>query len=287
MFMDAFFKRILCFIFLTMAGLRVMFSQQITITDFKIHGVDKNYQATLSSYLKKKQPIFLDSLDIKNDLLRLKRLPAISHVSFRVEMQSSQTCILHYNVVRQHTLIPVVNLWRVVKNRLAYKLGGYEYNFLQKNMTLGLEYTYNGYSSYGLYFRAPFVFSNSFGIAFNVSDITSEEPLYFNSSSANYTYRNKSVEVGLLFENKTRHYFSMGANFFKEHYQYLSGATDASIPLELKINKYLAKFNYKYDAITFFYHLLDGFKNEFTIQYVDSPQMKDDTFWMVLNEFFI
>ena len=77
-----------------------------------------------------------------------------------------------------------------------------------------------------------------------------------------------------------------GINLFKEKYKYLSGATDASIPQHLSLNKALFKLVYTFDNLNYFYQYLSGFKSVLYSQYVLTENDFQNDFYIFWNDFF-
>jgi outer membrane protein assembly factor BamA len=257
-------------------------SQQKRVASVTIEGAKKTKASVVSSFLKTKKNTVLDSVLLHKDVQRLKRLTSVSHAYVKV---SSTNDVIFY-IEENRTLIPVVNFWTTTNKQFAYKLGLYEYNFLGRNMTFGGYYQNNGYHSYEVNFRAPYLFSNKLGLSINHQNWTSEEPLYFDNGSANYKYQNISFESMLLYEANLNHNFEFGINFFKEIYNYKTGLTSTTIPQHLNINKILLKFVYSYDNLEYHYQYLHGFKNQLFVQMVTTENEFQDDFFIAWNDFF-
>ena len=261
-------------------------SQEKIIATIKIEGLKKTKESTILKLLSVQKGEKLDSLEIAKNIARLKRLPAISYAYFKTFPEKENSYNLHIYIEENFTLIPNVNFWTTTNRRIAYKLGLYEYNFLGKNMVLGGFYQQNGFNSYGINFRAPTLFSKHFGLALNYQNWGSEEPLYFEEQSANYKYQNISYEVLGLYQFNFRNSIEVGINFFKEKYTYLSGYTSANVPQKLDVNKKLLKFVYTYDNLNYFYHYIEGFKNQLYAQYVTTVNPYQDDFFIAWNDVF-
>ena len=78
-----------------------------------------------------------------------------------------------------------------------------------------------------------FLFSNKIGLAINFQELTTQEPVFFDNTTADYKYNNKSFEVLGLYRINFNHRFELGLNFFTEDYEYLFGSTRPDIPQEL------------------------------------------------------
>ena len=225
--------------------------------------------------------MLLDSAIIEEDIKLLKRLPSISHAYYQVfPADKGNTYNVFYTIEENFTIIPSANIYTTNDDEFAYRLGLYEFNLLGQNMTFGGFYQKDIYDSYAINFRAPFIFSRHLGLAINYQDLTTQEPVFFNNTTADYRYNNKSFEVLGLYQFNFNHRLELGVNTFTEDYAYKSGATDPNIPQELRVKKFLYRLIYEYNDLDFNYQYLSGFKSQLNAQYVTSKDV-------VLPEFLI
>jgi outer membrane protein assembly factor BamA len=278
------FKNIFFFLFLSVSS--VLFSQNKTIIDVEIKGAKKTNSFFLKQILKTKKGRTLDSITLQRDIIRLKRLPAISHAYFQVLSSTKNTHTVLFYVEENGTLIPNINIWTTTNKTFSYKIGLYEYNLFGKNITLGGFYQNNGFDSYALNFRAPFLFSKKWGLGLNFKNWKSEEPLYFGDETANYLYNNVSYEVLGLHRFNLKNEVQFGVTFFNEKYQYLSGATAPEIPQKLDLDKSLYKLVYTHTDLEHYYQYIQGFKNVLQIQYVTANSAFQKDFFIAWNDVF-
>ncbi|TVZ56826.1 hypothetical protein OD91_2126 [Lutibacter sp. Hel_I_33_5] len=274
------------FLLFILCNIHITKAQEYKIEHLKINGYKKTKLSFLKSIVVTKRGDRLDSLTLEKDIISLKRLAAISNAYFKVGYSENKKSNVEIIVEENFTIIPEVNLWTSVNNQFSYKLGLYDYNFLGRNIGLGGFYQNNGFDTYAINFRAPNLFSRKWGLAINHQNWKSEEPLYFNSGSANYLYNNISFEILGLHQINFNNKISFGINFFNEKYKYLSGVTSATIPLNLDLNKKLLKFVYTYDNLNYFYQYIDGFKSELYLQYVVTENDFQNQFFVFWNDFF-
>ena len=277
------FKSVLFFVFLFSSGL---FSQERLISEVKIKGAKKINTSFIKKLLISKKGNNLDSLVLENDIILLKRLPAISHVYYQVFHSHGNFYNVFINVEENFTIIPEINIWTTTNQQFSYKLGLYDYNFLGRNITFGGFYQNNGFDSYGINFKAPNLFSKDWGLTLNHQNWKSEEPLYFGEKTANYLYNNISFEVLGLYQINLKNEINFGVNFFNEKYKYLSGATDPSIPQNLDLDKTLFKLVYIYNDLKYYYQYVNGFKSVLYTQYVTSNNVFQKDFFIAWNDFF-
>jgi outer membrane protein assembly factor BamA len=279
-------KRIL-FLYIIFLLATPVIAQEDIVHDVKIQG-NKRVKA---SFIKRITTIqagsVLDSTELEQDMLRLKRLPSIAHVYYQVFPAEDSGYNVFYNIEENFTLIPSLNVYTTNNNEFAYRLGLYEFNALGRGIIFGGFYQKDIYSSYAINFRAPYLFSNKLGLAINRQDLTTLEPVFFDNTSSNYKYNNDSYEILGLYEIDFTNRIELGVNYFKEAYQYQFGATNPNVPQTLNVKKWLLKAIYEYNRLDYFYQYVSGFKSQFHFQYVTSTNDNLSNFFVGWNDFFL
>ncbi|NJX14862.1 POTRA domain-containing protein [Tamlana crocina] len=273
-------KKYLAFIFLLLS---VTFQAQ-NIHDVKIQG-NKRLK---TSFIKKisilKVGDKLDTLQLNQDMLLLKRLPSISNASYQVLATKDNMYTVIYDIVENITLIPSVNVYTTNDDEFAYRLGLYEFNMFGRNIMVGGFYQKDIYSSYAINFRAPYLFSNQLGMALNFQDLTTQEPVFFDDKGVNYKYRNKSMEIMGLYQINVENKLELGLNYFVEDYRF-KGENINNRP-ELNVHKWLAKGIFDYNKLDYFYQYVSGIRNQLNVQYVTSTNDMLPDFFIGWNDFF-
>ncbi|RKE98412.1 POTRA domain-containing protein [Ichthyenterobacterium magnum] len=262
------------------------FSQQYRVADLKVQGNKKLKTSFVKKIASIKAGKVLDSTIIKDDIKLLKRLPSVAHVYFQVfpsEVENEYN--VFYTIEENFTIIPSANFYTTNDNEFAYRLGLYEFNLFGQNITFGGFYQKDIYSSYALNFRAPYLFSKTLGLAINHQDLTTQEPVFFNNTTANYRYNNNSFEILGLYQLNFTNRFEFGVNYFTENYSYKSGAIDSGIPQELKVHKLLYKVIYEHNNLDYSYQYVSGFKSMLNFQYVTSRNKTLPEFLIGWNDF--
>ncbi|WP_299885277.1 POTRA domain-containing protein [uncultured Lacinutrix sp.] len=260
-------------------------AQDNQVHDVKVQGNKKIKSSFVKNIAKVKPGAVLDSTIIEEDIKRLKRLPAVAHAYYQVFKSHDNLYNVFYNIEENFTIIPSVNVYTSTDDEFAYRVGLYEFNLFGRNMVFGGFYQKDIYSSYGINFRAPYLFNRQFGLAINHQDLTTQEPVFFNNTTSDYQYRNKSFEVLGLYELNFKNRFELGVNYFTEDYQYKFGATDPAVPQELKVKKLLYKLIYEYNSLDYDYQYVSGFKSMFNFQYVTSTSDDLPEFLIGWNDF--
>ncbi len=278
------FKKIATF--LMMALFFCSYGQEYIVADLKVQGNKK----TKASFIKKiasiKSGVALDTLLIEEDIKLLKRLPSVSHAYYQVYHSHDNQYNVFYNIEENFTLIPSLSVYTTNNDEFAFRAGLAEFNFLGRNMILGGFYQHDIYDSYAFNFRAPFLFSKSFGLAFTYQDLTTQEPVFFDGTTADYKYNNESFELLGLIRLNYNNRFELGASYFTEDYRYKSGATNPNVPQALNVHKWLAKGIYEFNNLNYDYQYVSGFRSMFNFQYVTSTDAALPDFFIGWNDFY-
>ncbi|MEK6153357.1 POTRA domain-containing protein [Flavobacteriaceae bacterium 3-367] len=261
------------------------FAQQPTVADVKVQGNKRTKASFIKKIAKVRPGTILDSMAMEADIARLKRLPSVSHAYFQVFPAQENTYNVFYNIEENFTLIPFANVYTSTNDDFAFRIGLQEFNLLGRNITLGGFYQRDVFNSFGLNIRAPYLFTNTLGLAVNYQDLTTQEPVFFENATADYKYNNTSFEVLGLYEFNLKNRIELGINFFTEDYEFLFGATSPDVPLELVVDKLLYKLIYEYNGIKYYYQYLSGFKSTLNLQYVTSSDVRLPEFLIGFNDF--
>lgn len=273
------------FIFYLLFTLSMGYAQQKVISDIKIQGIQRINGSFIKKYILLKPGMELDSMWMDEDITRLKRLPSVSHAYYQVFPSEDGSYNIYYNIEENFTLIPYANVFASSNDEFAFRIGLQEFNFLGRNITLGGFYQYDVFNSYGLSIRAPYLFSNSLGLALNYHNLTTQEPVFFDNTTADYKYNNVSIEAMGLYEINFKNRLAFGGSFFTEDYEYLFGATSPDVPRLLKVDKHLLKLIYNFDNIQYYYQYLSGFRSSLNLQYVGSSDSELPEFLIGFNDF--
>lgn len=261
-------------------------AQETLVADVKIQGAKRTKTSFIKKIIKLQSGMQLDSTIILDDMERLKRLPAISHAYFQVfSADDTGRHNVFYNIEENFTLIPFANLFTSSNDDFAFRIGLQEFNLLGRNITVGGFYQYDIFNSYGFSVKAPYLFSNKLGLALNYHNFTTQEPVFFDNTTADYRYNNKGFEVLGLYEINFKNRIELGFSLFTEDYSYLSGATNTQVPLALNVDKHLIKLIYEYNDLEYFYQYLEGFRSRLNFQYVGSSDASLPEFVIGFNDF--
>jgi len=275
--------RLICLIWFFLFSLNAF--AQTTVSRVQIEGTKKTKPAFLKKLLQTKEGVQFDSLLIEKDIQRLKRLPSISHADFEIVSLNERNVNVIFKVIENFTIIPFANIYTSSNDEFAFRVGLQEFNLLGKNITVGGFYQYDIFNSYGLQMRAPYLFSRRLGLSIDYKDLTTQEPVFFDNTTADYKYNNQGVEVMGLYEINFKNRVELGFSFFNEGYEYVSGATNPNVPLALDVDKHLFKLIYNFDSLKYYYQYLEGFRSTLNFQYVGSSDSALPEFLIGFNDF--
>lgn len=276
-----FFIYVFCLSFLG-----ISYAQENKIVDIKVQGNKKLKASFIKRIALVKSGTKLDSIKLEEDIKLLKRLPSIAHAYYQVfPANKPYEYNVFYNIEENFTIIPSASVYTTNDDEFAFRVGLYEYNLFGQNITFGGFYQKDIYSSYGVNLRAPYLFSRKWGLALNYQNLTTQEPVFFNNTTADYKYNNTSYEALVLFQPNFNNRIEAGINYFTEDYEYKFGATSPEIPLNLNVKKLLYKLIYAYNNINYYYQYQEGFSSVFNFQYVTSREEVLPEFVIGWNDF--
>ena len=259
--------------------------QESKVEKLEIVDTRRTKASFIEKFVELGQGMELDSAQMERDVLRLKRLPSIANAYYLVIPSENGNYQVKYVIEENFTLIPFANLFSSSNDDFAFRIGLQEFNAFGRNITLGAFYQLDVYNSYGLAVRAPYLFSNKLGLAFNYNNFSTLEPVFLANGTADYRYGNTGAEVLGLYEFDLKNRMELGFSFFVEDYEYLSGATSPQVPLNLNVGKHLLKLIYDYDGLDYFYYFVEGFRSQLNFQYVGSSEASLPEFLIGFNDF--
>ncbi|AXT21098.1 outer membrane protein assembly factor [Flavobacteriaceae bacterium AU392] len=268
-------KQLLLFIILV-----ISFSgnaQELEVAELYVRGNKRLKTSFIRLISDTKAGVKLDSIIIEQDIIRLKRLPAVSHAYYQIFYSHENKYNVFFYVEENFTLNPQLSLYTTNNDEFAFRTGLYEFNTLGRNITFGGFFQRDVFNSYGINLRAPFLFNNKIGLALNFQDLTTQEPVFLNNGSAEYRYNNTSFEVLGLYAFNFHHRIELGITLFNEDYEYLFGATDPSIPQDFNLDKQLYKGVYEYNDLDYYYQYVKGFKSTLNVQYVTTNNNQENS----------
>lgn len=259
------------------------FAQQIE--QIEVRNVMKSNPTFLKNIMEIREGESLDSLKIKEDVEQLNRLPGIANTTYQVEELGEGQYKVIFNVTENFTIIPSANVYTTNDGEFAFRLGLYEFNAFGRNIAFGGFFQRDIYNSYGVRFRAPQLFNRNWGVAVNFQDWTTQEPVFFQTGTAQYKYNNLSIEALALHTFNPSNRIEFGLNLFQEQYDYKEGGLEDDVPLQVKADKWAFKSLYEYNKVSSSYQYFEGVKSILNVQYNHSNDDILPSFWIAWNDF--
>ena len=224
----------------------------------------------------------LDSVVLEKDITLISRLPVCNTSEYVISTDSDGNYEVIYTIEETNTIIPTVNFWTANNQQFAYQLGVKEFNLLGENKQIGGFYRNNGLHSFSVNYQDPFLFSATTGISITLQNLSSLEPLYFDDESADYQYKNSSIEALVLKRISPNHNINLGVIFFNEQYQYVEGYQATNTLRSLDELKLSFKGGFDYNTLKYYYQYVEGFRSLLNFQHVmpvDESNRKLTIFW--------
>lgn len=243
------------------------FSQDFTISEIRFEGLKRTKEHFLKRLLKRNAGDVLDSINIKKDIERLKRLPGIANANYQV-LKNEEGAVVVYSVEENFTIIPGLRISTANNGDFAFRISAFEFNLGGNNQLLGGFYERDVFDSYGLFWEHPFLFSRKVGIGFNYQDLTSQEPVFFEEGTKDYRFNSRSFESNLLFSFDFNNEAELGLALVNESYEFLGEEPLLGRPASLQADKLVYRGVYRHIDLDIDYQYFDGIINEFTAQYI-------------------
>ena len=277
-------KKGICFYFLILVN--CIYAQDKIIQKINWIGTKKMNEQFMTDFIQSKEPAPIDSLKLNHDVQAITRLNGISKATYQITKENNTSnYTVDFIIIENFSLIPTLSIWTTDDAPAAYRLGLYEFNLLGKNITVGGFYQYNGISSFGINFSAPYLFNENLGVEASFQNLGSIEPIFFNTSTAKYEYINTSLELLGVYRTSFKNTIKFGTSIFNEQYTYVSGAQSENIPQSFKIDKLLLKLNNNYDNLKYEFYLVEGVKNTSNFQIVTQTNDFQKEFLIGWNDF--
>ncbi|UII77630.1 hypothetical protein LV716_07635 [Flagellimonas sp. HMM57] len=252
-----------CLLFCCAFGL----AQEQKITKLEFEGLKRTKESFLRRLVKVRANTVYDSVLVKQDIERLKRLPGIANAKDSVYTLGDEKALV-YRIEENFTIIPGLRIATANNGEFAYRISAFEFNLFGNNQLIGGFYERNVFDSYGVFWEHPFLFSDKWGIGFSYQDNTTQEPVFFEEGIKDYRFNARSAEGNLLFFFDFKNEAELGVSFVKESYDFFGDEPLLGRPLSLEADKLIYRGQYRYVDLDIDYQYIDGTINEFTTQYI-------------------
>jgi len=276
-------RRIIPVLLLMFSG--VLIAQESNSLILEIKGLKRTKESFIRRLVKVKQNTTLDSVLIKTDIERLKRLPGVANASYTVLKDQNKVYTVTYAIEENFTIIPGFNIATANNGEFAFRVSLFEFNLLGRNQLVGGFYQRDIFDSYGGYWEAPYLFTNKFGIGINFKNLVSQEPIFFADQTVNYRFRTKAAELNLLYEFDFHNRAELGINVSNEAYDFLDGLLPSNIPENLNANKIAYRGEYEYNDIDIEYQYTSGIRSLLNFRFVTGGDQFLRNFFIGRNDF--
>ena len=267
-------------ILLFMISVANMYSQQGIISDITFTGNKKTKASFLNRIIKVKKGDVLDTLKIRSDIERIKRLDGVAHAEYSFKKENGDY-LVNYDLKENFSIIPGLRVGQANDDSFSFRASVFEFNGLGRNIIAGGFYQREVFDSYGLFIEHPYLFTNKLGLGVNYQDLTTQQPIFSgtgaNEEEISYTNTRRGPEVTLFYEHNFNNRFEFGAKIFEEEYLIIDGDEDNeelfaqgflnANTSEPKLDKQLIRGSYEYVDIDLEYHNVSGVRNLFDAQY--------------------
>ena len=269
-------------------------AQEKTISKIEFEGLKKTKESFLRRLVKVKEGSAYDSIKIDTDVERLNRLPGIANAVSKLEDVSPTELRLTYTIVENFTIIPGLRASTANDDDgVAFRVSVFEFNLFGRNQLIGGFFARDVFNSFGVFWEAPFLFTNKFGLGINYQDNTTFEPIFLNGNideENDYRFQNRQFQAFLSYEfnfhNRAEFGFSVGDQEYT--LQENPDQTDFDeLPNQLEATNFNITGQYEYNDLDIFYQYVSGFRNETNLQYVfnsGGQGFLDDAF-VINNDF--
>lgn len=248
-------------------------SQEKTIEKINIEGLKKTKESFLRRLIKVKEGSTYDSIKIATDVDRLNRLAGIANAVSKLEEHSPNKYTLTYTIVENFTIIPGIRLSTANNDEdVAFRLSAFEFNLFGRNQIVGGFYARDVFDSYGLFWEAPFLFTNKFGLGVNYQDNVTFEPIFIDDDLENgndYRFQNRTFQAFLSYEFNFHNRAELGFLIGDQDYELQEGQNDIpELPNQLEATNFSLTGEYEYNDLDIFYQYTSGIRNQSNIQYI-------------------
>ena len=215
-----------------------LLAQNPSVNRISFEGNKKTRTAYLKKLLTLQTGYALDSLQLKEDILRILREPAVSHAYYKKSSSTSGTVDITLFIEENKTLIPAVDVWTNLDQKVAFHLGVNDFNFLGQGLSLGTFYRKNIFPGFGIRFENNNFLHWSNELKFIAQQQETLEPIQINTQTERYRYRLQMIELewGKAFDLYLKASLSIGRIY--ERYIHENSETITNLPANFKTGKH-------------------------------------------------
>ena len=254
-------KKIIVLFFVTSMGANYLFSQEggWIIKTIEFRGLKKTKENYLRQFLKNREGEEFVIAHLESDIQQLWNVGTNQKVTTHVDSLANQKVKITFQLQEKNTLLPILNFGGI-KNNVWFQAGFIDFNWLGRGHQF-LAFYQNIDSRYGgqIYYRIPFL-NQRWGLALNLLQWRSREPLYFSEGVVDYDYDNLNFGATVIHHFGFRRQLELGGSFFRETYE----KSESQIldnppgPNDLVQSKLSSKVEYIHNYLDYYDFYLSG-----------------------------
>jgi len=264
----------------------ICFGQEGLIETIELTGLKRTKESFLRRLVKVKPGTVYDSLKVDTDVQRLNRLAGIAKAVHKLEKKDNGNYILTYSIEENFTIIPGLRISTANNGEFAFRASVFEFNGFGSNQIYGGFYSRDVFDSFGVFWEAPYLFSNKFGFGINYQNNVSLEPVFFDSGTVNYRFDSKAFEAKFLYEFDFHNNAELGVRFSNEEYTFdEEQPIDTTLPNNIEAGKVTFFGEYEHNKLLIDYQYVSGFRSLLNLQLATGGEAPLDDFFIGRNDF--
>jgi len=153
---------------------------------------------------------------------------------------------------------------------IAFRVSAFEFNLFGRNQIIGGFYSRDVFDSFGIFWEAPFLFTNKFGFGINYQDNVTFEPIFANddAEAVDYRFQNTTFQASLIYEFNFHNRGEFGFILGTQEYDQEVDQPELGLPNALDADNFSIFGEYEYNDLDIFYQYISGFRNLSNARYV-------------------
>lgn len=259
--------------------------QEPVVNTVEFEGLKRTKETFLRRLVKVKPGSTYDSLKVSTDVARLNRLPGIAKATRELKTNSDGSYTIKYEIEENFTIIPGIRISTANNGEFAFRASVFEFNGFGSSQIYGGFYQRDVFDSYGVFWEAPYLFTNKFGFGINYQNNVSLEPVFFDSGTVDYRFDSKAFEVKLLYEFDFHNNAEIGVRFSNEEYTFNEDLIDTTIPNNVTADKITLFGEYEHNKLLIDYQYVSGFRSLLNLQLATGGEAPLNDFFIGRNDF--
>ena len=238
-------RRIISIFFFLFIAIPFFAQKNWNIESINFEGLEKTSENYIRQFLTSKEGHAFSNTELQNDVQQLWNIGIHQNVTTKIDSLPDQKIKITFQLVEKKTLLPILNFGGI-KSNIWFQIGAVDFNFRGKGHQF-LAYYQNTDLRHGgqIYYRIPYLNQN-WGIAFDLLQWRSEEPLFFSEGTVYYNYDNLNLGITGIRNFGFRKRVELTSSLFQEKYFKNDNQTliDPPGPSELSVFKLSSKVEY-------------------------------------------